>query len=89
MALGARRSDVLRLVIGQGLLLAAVGTGVGLVGALAAVRVLSSLLYGVAPSDPGTLVSVVAILVTAALLAAWIPAQRATRIDPVDALRRE
>lgn len=89
MALGARRSDVLRLVIGQGLLLAVVGTGVGLVGALAAVRVLSSLLYGVAPSDPGTLVSVVAILVTAALLAAWIPAQRATRIDPVDALRRE
>jgi predicted permease len=87
VALGATRESVLRLVVGQGIWLAVVGGGLGLVGALVATRVLGSLLYGVAPSDPVTLVSIVAVLSAAVIVASWIPARRAAGVHPVEALR--
>jgi putative ABC transport system permease protein len=87
VALGATRANVLRLVVGQGIGLAVIGGALGLAGALATTRVLRSLLYGVAPSDPATLVSIVALLVAAVILASWIPARRAASVHPSDALR--
>ena len=89
MALGARRGDVLRLAIGQGMTPAALGLGIGIAGALGLTRVLSSLLYGVTPSDPLTFLVAAAILTGVALLACWIPARRAMRVDPVTALKYE
>ncbi len=87
VAMGATGADVVRMVIRQALLLGVVGGGVGLVGARAATRVLSSLLYGVAPDDPLTLAAIVAVLTTVVLLASWLPARRAARVDPVLALK--
>jgi putative ABC transport system permease protein len=89
MALGADRANVGRLVVGQGARLAVAGVALGLLGALAAARVLSSLLYGVRPTDLLTLASVAAVLGTVALGATWLPARRATRVDPLVALRSE
>jgi putative ABC transport system permease protein len=89
MALGAQHSDLLWLVIRQGITLAVVGLSVGIVGALAVTRLLSSLLYGVNPSDPLTFALVSLILTGAVLLATYIPARRATRVDPMVALRHE
>jgi putative ABC transport system permease protein len=87
VALGATRQDVVRLVVGQGVGIAAVGAMLGLAGALAATRVLRSLLYGVAPSDPVTFAGIVVILVSAVLAASWLPARRAMRVQPAEALR--
>lgn len=89
MALGARHVDVLRAVLGQGVRLILIGVAIGIAGAVALTRVLSSLLYDVTPTDPLTLATVSALLIAIALLASYIPARRAARIDPMVALRYE
>jgi len=89
MALGAQRGNVLRLVIRQGLQLAAVGALIGLIGAWALTRLMASLLFGVTPTDSLTLVAVVGTLVLVTLVACYMPARRATKVDPLVALREE
>ena len=89
MALGARRQDVLQLVVGRGLRLAGIGLAVGLALSLGITRFLSFLLYGTSPLDPVTFASVVALLLGVALAAAWTPAWRASRVEPSVALREE
>jgi len=89
MALGARRANVLGMVVGEALLLALVGAGFGLAGALGLTRLLSSLLYNVKPSDPLTLALVSVILLGVSVFASYLPARRATRVDPIVALRYE
>jgi len=89
VALGARRSDVLRLVVGQGLRLAAMGLGVGLVCALGVTRVVRSLLFGVTPTDPVSFLGITVFLTLVAAVASWLPARRATGVDPIVALRRD
>jgi predicted permease len=89
MALGAPASVVLRQVVGQGMVLAGIGVVVGLVGAWGVSRVLTSLLYGVSPTDPLTYLGTAATLALVALAASWIPARRAAMVDPVEALHSE
>jgi predicted permease len=89
MALGARRSNVLGLVLGHGSKLTLLGVAIGIVGALGLTRFLSSLLFGVKPADPLTFVIVSLVLAGVALLASYIPARRATKVDPIVALRYE
>jgi putative ABC transport system permease protein len=89
MALGASQGDMLRLVLRQTLLLAGLGIVLGLAGAAAVTQLLTSLLFGVKATDPGTYAAVVALLVLAALAASYIPARRAMRVDPMVALRYE
>ncbi len=89
MALGAQRRDVLGLVVGQGMKLAAVGVSAGLVGAFIVSGVLRRLLYGVSPTDAATFAAVALLLLGVALIACYIPARRATKVDPVVALRGE
>ena len=86
-ALGAQQSDILRLIMGQGLVLAAVGIAIGLGGAYAATRVMQSLLFQVSSTDPATFAGVAVLFLLVALAATYIPARRATRIDPMAALR--
>ncbi len=89
MALGARPGDVLRLVLGSGVRLAALGVGLGLAVAWAATRVMASQLHGVSATDPLTFGSLAALVFGVALLATWLPARRATRVDPLVAMRSE
>jgi putative ABC transport system permease protein len=89
MALGATAGDVLKLVIGQGMLLAGIGLGIGLVAAFAVTRIMASLLFGVSASDPLTYLGLAALLGAIAFLACYIPARRATKVNPVTALRAE
>jgi len=89
LALGAQSRDVLRLVIGQGMKLVLLGAGLGLLGALVLTRQLKTLLFGVSATDLGTFALVTLLLLLVALLACWIPARRATRVDPLIALRCE
>jgi putative ABC transport system permease protein len=89
IALGANRGNVLRMVLGQGLRLTLIGVGLGLAGSIGLTRLLRGLLFGVKPSDPETYVLVTAALLAVALAACWIPARRATQVDPMVALRYE
>ena len=89
IALGARPKDVLVLAVGQGMVIAAIGLGIGLIGAMSLTRFLSSFLYEVKSTDLMTFVTASLLLIVAALLACYIPARRAARVDPMAALRTE
>jgi putative ABC transport system permease protein len=89
MALGAQRGDVLRLILMQGGRLVGLGLGAGLVGALLLTRFLASLLFGISPHDPLTFAAIAAVLAGIAALACWLPARRATQVDPMTALRNQ
>jgi len=89
MALGARPGDVLRMVLASGCRLAVVGLGIGLASALALTRVMQTLLFGVSATDPFIFALIVTTLGIMSVLASWLPARRATRVDPILALRYE
>ena len=89
VALGARRDDVLKLILGEGLRLTLIGIAIGIAGSLVLARFLSSMLYGVTSTDPLTVAAVSLLLMLVALLACYLPARRAMRLDPLIALRRE
>jgi putative ABC transport system permease protein len=89
MAMGAGPRDVLRMVLGQGLLLGLIGVALGAAGALALTRLIRGLLFGISSFDPITFVVMAALLTAVTLAACWIPARRATRVDPMVALRYE
>jgi len=89
VALGAQRRDVIGLVVGQGVKLVGIGIAIGLVGALALTRVLTTLLYEVKPTDPLTFLAAPVLLIAVAILACWAPARRAAGVDPLTALRHE
>jgi ABC-type antimicrobial peptide transport system permease subunit len=89
MALGARRGDVLRLVLGHGLRVTAIGIALGVVGALGLTRLLQSLLYEVHPTDPATFAFVLLLMASVSVAASYLPARRAMRVDPMEALKYE
>jgi len=89
IALGAQWRDVLKLVLRSGMMLVAIGLAIGLAGAFALTRLMTTLLYEVSPADPFTFVAVALSIIVATLLACYIPARRATRVDPLVALRYE
>jgi len=89
LALGARRGDIIRLILGQGLKLTLIGVAAGLALSLALARLLSNLLFGVSPADPITFIMIALLLTCVALVASYLPARRAVKIDPINALRHE
>jgi len=89
IALGAQRSAVLALVLRRGLKLAGAGIVLGLIGAISLTQLLRSLLFGVSPADPITFLAVPLLMVLVGLLACWLPARRAAKVDPMEALRSE
>jgi putative ABC transport system permease protein len=89
VALGAQRTNVLKLIVGHGAVLAAIGIGVGLAGALGVTRFMRAMLYGVSPFDPVSFIAVSAVLTVIVFLASYVPARRAARVDPIEALRAE
>jgi putative ABC transport system permease protein len=89
VALGAESGDVLRMILGQGLRTIFIGVAIGIAGSLLLTRTVASLLFGVTATDPLTYAAVTCLLIAVALLACWIPARRATRVDPLVALRYE
>jgi putative ABC transport system permease protein len=89
MAVGARRSDVLKLVLAHGARLAAAGLAAGILGAFALTRLMTSLLFGVTSSDPATFAAMIILMAAVALLACYLPARRAMRVDPIKAVRYE
>ena len=89
MAVGASRADIFRLILGRALIFAAAGVALGIALALPAMRLLTALLYQVRPGDPIVLATIAAVLFIVALLASYLPARRATRVDPLIALRAE
>jgi putative ABC transport system permease protein len=89
IALGAQRIDIFRMAVGEGMRLVVIGLAVGLLGAVALTRFVRTMLFGVSPADPLTFGAISAALAAVALLACYIPARRATRVDPLVALRDE
>jgi predicted lysophospholipase L1 biosynthesis ABC-type transport system permease subunit len=89
IALGAGKGSIFRLVVGQAMTLVGISVVIGLAGAFAATRILEGLLFGVGASDPATFVAIVFLVSAVAFIAAWLPARRATRVDPIIALRAE
>ena len=89
MALGARRVDVLRLILGEGLKLVLAGAALGIVLALMAARFISTMIYGISATDPMIFLSVITLLISVSLAACYVPARRAMRVDPMVALRYE
>jgi putative ABC transport system permease protein len=89
MVFGAPRRSILNLVVGEGLRLSAAGTVVGAAGALGVTRLMASLLVGVTPADPMTFAAIVVLFAVVSVTASWLPARRASRLDPMNAIREE
>jgi ABC-type antimicrobial peptide transport system permease subunit len=89
IALGATRGQILKMVLGQGLITVAIGIAIGLVGSFLLTRTMRSMLFEIGPNDPLTMVGIAVLLTLVALAASYIPARRATRVDPMIALRYE